>query len=467
MKKPANDILDTCKINPVEFSAFVMPKLNKKSCLRYFANLCLIFALFLFTSFEPDRIQSNGQMKVVIDAGHGGHDPGCLGKKSKEKDIALGISLKLGKYIEDHYSDVKVIYTRKSDQFLELHERAEIANNAKADLFICIHCNSACFFDRKKKKEMCNSEIAGVESWVMGLNKSEANLEVAKRENEVILLEKDYTKQYGGFDPNSPEANILFSLYQNSYLDQSLRIASLVQQEMKVIGRSGRGVKQAGFLVLYKTSMPSILIETGFLSNAAEEKFLLSQKGQDQLARSIFNAFKSYKSSVQQIKSERAEDVPVDTPPVKKEAEEKKFGTLLNLGDSAPEVSSPANSKKSEVIVTSKDTLKSGVKTQEKKPLDTKTTPVSNDVVLWSVQFYTSPKPLSDNHKIYKEFNDVKEYFENGMYKYSVGLLTERSEAGKLQSKLRQQGYKDAFVIAFLNDRKISIKEATEKSIKK
>ncbi len=400
-------------------------------------------------------------MTVVIDAGHGGHDSGCLGKKAKEKDIALGISLKLGKYIEDHFTDVKVIYTRKTDQFVELYERAEIANNAKADLFICIHCNSACYFDKKKKKEMCNSEISGVESWVMGLNKTEANLEVAKRENEVILLEKDYTKQYGGFDPNSPEANILFSLYQNSYLDQSLRIASLVQQEMKVIGRPGRGVKQAGFIVLFKTSMPSILIETGFLSNAAEEKYLASPKGQDQMARSIFNAFKSYKGSAQPLKNEQFQEVPIDSPPASKEPEEKKFGTLINLGDSG----APANSQH-ETSGSSKDTLKSNVKTPDKKPADEQSVS-SADKVLWSVQFYTSPKPLPDNHKVYKEFNDVKEYFENGIYKYSVGQLSERSEAIKLQSKLRLQGYKDAFVIAFLNDRKISIKEATEKSNKK
>ncbi len=402
-------------------------------------------------------------MTVVIDAGHGGHDSGCLGKKTKEKDIALGIALKLGKYIEDHFSDTRVIFTRKTDQFVELYERAEIANNAKADLFICIHCNSACYFDRKKKKETCNSEISGVETWVMGLNKSEANLEVAKRENEVILLEKDYTKQYGGFDPNSPEANILFSLYQNSYLDQSLRIASLVQQEMKNCGRSGRGVKQAGFLVLYKTSMPSILIETGFLSNAAEEKYLSSQKGQDEMARSIYNAFKSYKSTVQPQRENSQEESKVDTPPQKKEPEEKKMGELKNLGDSDVP---PFTTKKIEQN-TSVDTLKSSDGSSVKKSGEAKSISDQTDVVLWSVQFFTSPKPVSDNHKIYKEFDDVKEFFENGTYKYSVGLIPEKAEAIKLQGKLREKGYKDAFVIAFLKDKKISIKQANELMHKK
>jgi len=161
------------------------------------------------------KIEKNNNLHNVLKAGQEGRDPGCHGSKYKEKDVALAVALKLGKYIEDNMKDVRVVYTRKTDVFLELQARAEIANKAKADLFICIHCNSACYFDKKKKKEICSSEISGVESWVMGLNKSEANLEVSKRENEVILLEKDYTKQYGGFDPNSPEANILFSLYQN------------------------------------------------------------------------------------------------------------------------------------------------------------------------------------------------------------------------------------------------------------
>ena len=410
----------------------------------------MVFILFLFTSFDPDPLHPYGLTKVVLDAGHGGHDPGCLGKKSKEKDIALGITLKLGKYIEDHYSDVKVIYTRESDKFVELYERADIANNAKADLFICIHCNSACFFDKKKKKEICSQEISGVESWVMGLNKSEANLEVAKRENEVILLEKDYTRQYGGFDPNSPQANIIFTLYQNTYVDQSLRMASYIQQEMKEIGRPVRGVKQAGFLVLYKTSMPSILIETGFLSNATEEKYLLSAKGQDEMAKSIFKAFKTYKNSIETIKNDREIPIQNDTPNTKKNIADKPTNTIKDFSDSVKV-----------------DTTKFVANKEDVKTIDSNQNSSSVDVLQWSVQFFTSPKPLPDNHKIYKTYEDVKESYENGIYKYSTGILNTKSGAIKLQNTLRQQGYKDAFVIAFLNDKKISIKEATEKSIKK
>lgn len=381
--------------------------------------------------------------RVVIDAGHGGHDSGCLGKNSKEKDIALGIALKLGRYIEDNFSDVKVIYTRKTDEFVELHERAAIANNAKADLFICIHCNSACFLD-KRKREVCNSETHGVESWVMGLHKSEANLEVAKRENEVVLMEKDYAKKYDGFDPNSPEANIIFSLYQNTFLDQSLRMATYVQREVKAKGRAVRGVKQAGFLVLFKTSMPSVLIETGFLSNADEEAFLASNAGQEKMASAIFKAFKSYKSSVESPKSSvefgvsRDEDttekiVKPETPertiaednPVKASEEKQVTDQLKGSGQS-----------------------KNGTDLTEKPRL------------LWGVQFYTSPKSIRSTDPRFKGLKNIRVDFENKTYKYSLGQLEQYEEALKLQEKLRGKGFKDAFVVGFYNDKKIPLKEA-------
>ncbi|HRB38463.1 MAG TPA: N-acetylmuramoyl-L-alanine amidase [Bacteroidia bacterium] len=228
---------------------------------------------------EPYRIKT-----IVIDPGHGGHDSGCLGASSKEKQIALEVALKLGEMITQKYPDVKVIYTRKTDEFVELHERAAIANRNHAELFICIHCNSG------------SPAAFGAETYVMGLHKTEDNLNVAKRENAAVLLEKDYKQKYDGFDPNSPEANIVFTLYQNAYLTQSLKFASAVQQQFEVYaGRYNRGVKQAGFLVLYKTAMPSVLIETGFLTNRTEEKYLLTEKGQNAVATSIFRAFMEYK----------------------------------------------------------------------------------------------------------------------------------------------------------------------------
>lgn len=239
---------------------------------------------------------------VVIDAGHGGHDHGCKGSGSKEKDVALKIALKLGKLIEENMDDVKVIYTRKTDVFVELHERAEIANRNKADLFICIHCNGG-------------SKVAyGTETFVMGLHKSEDNLAVSKRENESVLLEKDYKTKYDGFDPNSPESNIIFNLYQNAYRDKSLIFASKVQYQFtEKAGRFDRGVKEAGFVVLWRTAMPSVLIETGFLTNPREEKYMVNDKNQLTLATCLFNAFKEYKIDMEEGDASAGNKVAVTT----------------------------------------------------------------------------------------------------------------------------------------------------------
>jgi N-acetylmuramoyl-L-alanine amidase len=228
---------------------------------------------------------------VVIDAGHGGHDTGTLGKKSKEKDIALKIALKLGNYIEKNIPGIKVIYTRKDDRYLALDERADIANKNKAGLFICIHANAN-----------PNNKAFGTETFVMGLHKDDNNFEVAKRENSVILLDENYEERYEGFDPKSPESYILFSLTQSAYQESSLRFAQKVEDQFKKkVGRNSRGVKQAGFLVLWRTTMPSVLIETGFLSNSTEESFLAGEEGQDLIASGIYRAFKEYKSEVESI----------------------------------------------------------------------------------------------------------------------------------------------------------------------
>jgi len=228
---------------------------------------------------------------VVIDAGHGGHDPGTLGKNSKEKDIALKIALKLGGYIEKNISGVKVIYTRKDDRYIALDERANIANKNKADLFICIHANS-----------LPGAPAYGTETYVMGLKMDKGNFEVAKRENSVILMDENYAERYEGFDPDSPESYILFSLTQSAYQESSLKFAQKVEDQFKgKVGRRSRGVKQAGFVVLWRTTMPSVLIETGFLSNVKEENYLLSDNGQDLIASGIYRAFKEYKSQIESV----------------------------------------------------------------------------------------------------------------------------------------------------------------------
>ena len=229
-----------------------------------------------------------GIRTVVIDAGHGGKDPGAIGKKGKEKDIALAIALKLGAYIEENIPDVKVVYTRKTDVYPELWKRAEIANNADADLFISIHVNA---HDKP--------DIHGALTLVLGQHRADENLEVAKRENSVILLEDDYEINYEGFDPNSTESYIMFSLMQNTYFNQSIQFGDFVQDQFRErANRKDLGVREQGLLVLAQTAMPGVLVETGFISNAEEENYLLSQYGQEIIASAIYRGFKEYKEQI-------------------------------------------------------------------------------------------------------------------------------------------------------------------------
>jgi N-acetylmuramoyl-L-alanine amidase len=265
---------------------------NIESNVRIIGLTALLLAITLLNSSSTFRPPAEFKVDVVvIDAGHGGKDNGTSGKSMKEKDLALKIALKVGSYIEKNVPGVKVIYTRKDDRYLSLDERADIANKNKADLFICIHANAN-----------PNKNAYGTETYVMGLHKDESNLAVAKRENSVILLDENYHERYEGFDPNSPESYILFTLTQSAFQTSSLSFAQKVEDQFKNrVGRTSRGVKQAGFLVLWRTTMPSVLIETGFLSNATEEKFLASDEGQDLIASGIYRAFKEYKTEVESI----------------------------------------------------------------------------------------------------------------------------------------------------------------------
>ena len=242
--------------------------------------------------FLPCSLQEKGFKirTVVLDPGHGGKDPGTVGKSIKEKDVVLKIALKVGEYIEKSMPEVKVVYTRKTDKFIELNERAAIAMRNKADLFTSIHANA-----------ISNPKTYGTETWVMGLHKSEENLAVAKRENSVIMYEDNYEQHYEGFD-NSTESIIMMSLIQNAYLESSVKFADKIEKQFKnKAGRHSRGVKQAGFVVLYKTATPSVLVESGFLSNETEEKFLGTDNGQELIASGIYRAFKEYKSEVESI----------------------------------------------------------------------------------------------------------------------------------------------------------------------
>ena len=253
----------------------------------------LIALIFILGSFTPVEVRDIKVKRIIIDAGHGGKDNGTSGSFSREKDVALQIALELGNTIKKYMNDVEIVYTRADDTFIGLKERADVANKKKADLFISIHCNAV---DQNKEKSY------GTETWVMGLHKTEANLQVAQRENSVILLEDNNNEKYEGFDPNDPESYILFSLYQNAYLENSLNLADKIENQFSErVGRYSRGVKQAGFVVLYQTTMPSVLVEVGFLTNSKEEKYLNDKLGQTYIASGIFRAFRDYKQEIESV----------------------------------------------------------------------------------------------------------------------------------------------------------------------
>lgn len=359
---------------------------------------------------------------VVIDAGHGGKDPGAVGKQSKEKDIVLAVALKTGKLISSQFKDVKVVYTRSRDEFVELYKRAEIANRNQADLFISIHCNAS------------KSRIHyGAETFVMGLHRSEANLAVAKLENASVLFEDDYTATYEGFDPNSPESHIIFSFYQNIYREQSLAFASMVQEQL--VGHSGRfdrGVKEAGFLVLYRTSMPAVLVELGFISNENEERYLKSEHGQNQLSNALFRAFSRYKAEVEGL----AEVMPA-------------------AGDKPATDSGKAS-------MVAKPEPKPAERTKEPTPEPVAATPAkpSGTAIVFRVQVLTSSVELRKNDPRLSGLEEVFSYKHQGTYKYTAGKFSAEADALRYRDRLRQQGFKDAFVVPFRGDVRITPGEA-------
>jgi len=365
---------------------------------------------------------------VVIDAGHGGHDPGALGQQSKEKNINLAIALKLGKLIQTSLKDVKVIYTRDTDYFVELYRRAGLANESKADLFISIHCNAN-----------KNHSLKGAETYVMGLHKSEANLNIAKLENASILLESDYQASYNGFDPNSDESYIIFSLNQNLNLDQSTVFAAAIQAQMEErVGMNNRGVRQAGFLVLYKTTMPSVLVETGYLSNPEEEKFLMSSKGQDFIASAIYRAFKDIAHHDLVAGKPAEPDQKVELPHQEtNKVENRTYDTAPVNAPQAKKV--PSESKK-----TAPNPLKA--ETSEK--------------LSYRVQIAAEAKDIGTSAPKFSRFTGVKMYRHGGMYKYTVGNEADLAAVLRLLATVKEKGVKDAFVVIFRNDQRIPQSEA-------
>jgi N-acetylmuramoyl-L-alanine amidase len=414
-----------------------------------------------------------GIKTVCIDAGHGGKDAGCIGVTGvKEKDVALGIALKLGKYIEQKIPDVKVVYTRTTDAFVELDERAAIANKNKADLFICIHCNTACSQDKSTRRITCNETISGTETYVMGLHKTSANLNVAKRENESIMLEKNYQKRYGGFDPNDEAGYILMTIQQNVYHKQSVEFAAKIQKHVKdKVGRNDKGVHQAGFLVLWKTTMPSVLIETEFLSNPAAEKFMASEKGQDYMARAIFSAFREYKDEVEG-RLMKYDDEFENTRPDANAAKEIKEDTAkikekVNAENKVKELKKEPLVKADDKVIL-KDTIHTVIQmpsylrkdsaenisvadTTKKEVTDA----ISSGQIIYKVQFMSSSKRIPLLSDKFKGLKDVAEYEDNGVYKYTAGEFKTLEDAMKYRTEMQKNGYKDCFVVRFKDGKRI------------
>ncbi|HPE40193.1 MAG TPA: N-acetylmuramoyl-L-alanine amidase [Bacteroidales bacterium] len=394
-----------------------------------------ILTFFNLSGFSQVKDKVN---KVVIDAGHGGTMPGCVGKKSKEKDITLAVALKFGKLIETHCPQVKVIYTRKTDATVEVYKRAVIANENKADLFISIHCNAS-----------ENKAAHGIETFVMGLEKSEASIAIAKKENADILLEKDYKTNYGGFDPNSSEASVIFSLYTSAYLKNSAILASKTQKHLlKNTGLTDRKVQQAGFWVLYKVAMPSILVELGFLSHPKEEEFLMKESTQNVMAISLYNAFVEYKNHVE------GSNLPLlPVPDLSKKPKQDL------LGNNSTQPKEKNDSDKPNHVDTNTLPKSDPSDSQNKTPDTNKTDP---NQIYFKVQFLATPSNVSLTDSKFKEIPQVDKYFENKTWKYTAGNETKWEDITELLKKIKKQ-YPDAFIIAFRNGQKIPISEARPK----
>lgn len=517
-------------LNTVPNSKILIKNLKKTGVLSLF---CL-FIWFISSSFSKD--DPKGIKIVVIDAGHGGKDPGCNGVTHKEKDIALAVALNLGKLIEENYKDVKVIYTRTTDVFVELEDRAQIANKNKADLFISIHCNAAgkpvmirdkktgklrakTFTNKKGKKivvETTNPIPYGSETYVMGLKNEEGKMKVAQRENSVILLEDNYEQKYAGFDPESEESYIIMSNYTSAYVIQSAQLALKIQNEYSSkAGRVDKGVHRQSIWVLWRTAMPSILTEIGFLTNPLEEQFLGSEKGQMYISTSIFNGFRKFKDELEGTKKEYNDQYSKLEPlenenlkagnsgkPVKEDefAVEEESGNgktttakhdstktdsqLLQGNDPSnppkkePEVIKNGTSQEIEkkgdilamepmpqpIIMTINDADKDK---PESKPARIDTELLEGNKIEFKVQFASSDVELNLNDSKFSAIENGNYYKVGSFLKYTSGNFTNAADAFKHQAKLRDAGFKDCFAVAFKNGQRIDLNEAKTLSKKK
>lgn len=393
-------------------------------------NVLRLFLLVgLLSFFQVAASAQSGKIKtVVIDAGHGGHDPGCHGASNNEKEVCLSMALKLGNLIKERYPDVKVIYTRTTDVFVELAERANIANRNNADLFICIHANAG------------STTAYGSETYVLGLHRTDAQQKVAERENASISLEDDKGAKYRSYDL-TPDGIIALQFQLAVFHRQSILFAEMIQKEFKRIGRYDRGVKQAGFLVLYKTTMPSVLIETAFLPNPTEERLIGSAEGQQKMAQAMFQAFVNFKNATE---GKSAATGTIEQKPVENKQVESK-----------PIESKPTENKP----------------TETKEPLagntDNKPNISNESGLVFRVQIETSTQLLPKNSSRFKGL-EVFEYQDNTLYKYCTGTFPNDLQGAKnYKNELIEKGFEHAFVVAFLNGERISIEKAIKLAEKK
>ncbi len=382
-------------------------------------SLTLLKIYFVLVMAMPFSAFAEKNFTLVIDAGHGGRDVGAMGRKAKEKTINLNVALAFGKLVETKCPEVKVIYTRKTDKFVALSERAAIANRNNADLFISIHTNAVA---RGKK-------VYGTETFTLGMARADENLEVAKRENSVITYEDNYKQTYAGFDPNSPESYIIFEFMQDRYMEQSVELARCIQtQYTSHAKRQNKGVKQAGFLVLRETSMPSVLTELGFISTPAEENYLNSARGQQQLAQSLYNGFATYYKKVKKhaaaplVTANEAVETPAKT----------------TLAESLPETPTAEQPKASQPTTAT-----------TAKPV-------------FKVQIFTSPTKLKTTDKRLKNVQKPDYYKDGKTYKYTSGSSTDFTTINNLRRQLSKR-FKGCFVVAFVNGERIDLDEARKK----
>lgn len=480
---------------------------EKSTLVAIIAFICLPF--FSETAFYTSK-ESTIPFTIVIDAGHGGKDSGALGAVVKEKDIALKLALKLGQYTKQYMSNVRVLYTRTSDQFVPLHERVAMANINHADLFFSIHCNSLV---------KPTNTVAGTETYVMGLHRAEENLNVAKRENKAILLEQNYASNYSGYDPNSSEGHIMLSMYQNAYLSQSLLLAEKVQQQfVHTAKRKSRGVKQAGFLVLRAATMPAVLVEAGFLSNTIEESYLNSEKGQVYIASAMYRALKEYKKEVENNTNPNYQKVTgrssynnttykynsstqtphhtfvpkhIDLTP--KENKQLHKNTLSPNNPSIthnPSIHNPSsikNNPSTHPSIIHNPSTHHPSSTQNNPPTHPSIThhpPIHHhpsieeiypttlqqnnrttfkqkqEGVLFRIQLAAAKQKINLNLGVWASLEGIECLKIGTTYKCMTGKYSSLEAALAAQTHWRKKGFTDAFIVAFKNGQKISIKEA-------